>query len=200
MVAALLLASSAKAAAEGVSPLDELVQRQSGLKSVHSTFTQEQHDPMMGGAPITSAGDFYFRTGKGVRWEYKDALVIYDGSALYVYSPELKEAQKIKGQRGFMGPLAFDVKELLSDYEVKASSEGGAIVLALKPKAEMPFSSMRMKFPESQAFPSEVTVVQETGEKAVIRFENIELNAAFSDELFKFYPPPGTEIVERQFE
>lgn len=199
VVTAVFLCPWTTPAAEDTDPLEELIRRQHDLLSVHATFTQEQHDPMLG-RPIKNAGEFYFMAGEGVRWEYEDALVIYDGSVLYVYSPETNEARKIKGEKGFMGPLAFDVKELLENYDVEAGREGDVIRLILRPKAEMPFSSMSMIFPGDMAFPSEVAVMQETGERALIKFDNIQLNAKFSDEMFKFRPPPGTEIMEGQFE
>lgn len=189
----------ASQAAEKAGPLDELMQRQKSLNSVQASFVQEQYDPLLG-RPIKSAGDFYFRSGKGVRWEYEDALVIYDGKMLYVYSPETKEAQKIKGKKGFMGPLAFDIKSLLEEYQIEADKKGDVIGLSLSPKTEMPFASMTMTFPDEQAFPSEVTVVQTTGEKATIKFENIKLNTGFSDKVFVFSPPEGTTITERHFE
>ncbi|MHC4500409.1 MAG: LolA family protein, partial [Planctomycetota bacterium] len=88
MVLVLLLASFTAAplnAGEPSDPLDELVKRQEGLRSVKATFTQESYDLLLG-RPIKSSGNFYFRTEKGVRWEYEDALVVYDGSVLYVYS------------------------------------------------------------------------------------------------------------------
>ncbi|MEJ2313740.1 MAG: outer membrane lipoprotein carrier protein LolA [Nitrospirota bacterium] len=186
-------------AAEKTGALDELVKRQESLGSVQAAFSQEQYDPLLGRA-IKSSGQFYFRSGKGVRWEYADALVIYDGSVLYVYSPETKEAQKIEGGKGFMGPLAFDIEDLREDYDISAERKGDAIELTLRPREEMPFSSMTMTFPKGQAFPSEVTVVQTTGEKAVIKFKDVKLNAGFSDDVFVFSPPEGTTITERRFD
>jgi outer membrane lipoprotein-sorting protein len=152
------------------------------------------------GRAIKSVGDFHFRKGRGVRWEYADALVIYDGSVLYVYSPETKEAQKIEGRKGFMGPLAFDIESLREDYDMEAERDGDAIGLTLRPREEMPFASMTMTFPGGRAFPSEVSVVQATGEKAVISFKDVKLNTGFSDEVFVFDPPEGTTITERRFE
>ncbi len=186
-------------AGEPQDPLQELVERQEGMKSVHATFTQENYDPLLG-RPIESAGDFYFKTDKGVRWEYEDVLVVYDGSVLYIYSPETDEAEKIRGKRGFMGPLAFDVRALKEEYDIQAGRVDSGIKLTLKPKTEMPFSSMDMVFPKERAFPSEVTVFQETGEKAVIRFANVKVNSRIKDDMFVFSPPPGTEVRERDFE
>lgn len=193
------LVASPLCAGSASEPLDELVKRQEDLRSVHATFTQENYDPLLG-RPIESRGNFYFRTDKGVRWEYEDALAIYDGSVLYVYSPETNEAEKVKGKKGFMGPLAFDVKVLKEEYDIRAERENSEIKLTLKPKTEMPFSSMSMIFPDDRAFPVEVTVVQETGEKAVIRFDNIAVNPDIKDEMFVFSPPPGTVVRERDFE
>jgi outer membrane lipoprotein-sorting protein len=196
-VFAVFLAAAAFAGDEGL--LDELIERQGRLKTVRASFVQEKYDPMLG-RPIKSKGTFYFKIGSGVRWEYEDVLVIYDGVVLYVYSSETGEAEKIKGKQGFMGPLAFDVKELLKEYDMDASRDGETIMVSLKPKKDMPFESMEMVFEGQEAFPSEVSITGSAGDASAIRFSNIEINTQFSEDMFVFQPPPGTSVRERELE
>jgi outer membrane lipoprotein carrier protein len=179
--------------------VDELIERQSMLRTVHASFVQEKYDPMLG-RPITSKGDFYFKVGSGVRWEYEDVLVVYDGKVLYVYSPETGEAEKIRGKQGFMGPLAFDLNELSKEYDMEASREGESIKLRLRPKKDMPFESIELVFKGQEAFPSEVSITETIGDTSSIRFDDVKLNAQFSDEMFVFQPSPGTIVKERQLE
>jgi outer membrane lipoprotein-sorting protein len=188
---------STTAAADGI--LDDLIKKQSALNSVIAMFVQEKYDPLLGRA-IKSEGKFYFRPGVGVRWEYEDVLVIYDGTVLYVYSPDAKEAEKIEGKQGFMGPLAFDVKVLMDEYEIEAVRIDDNVKLNLKPKTEMPFQSLAMIFRGEAPFPSEVSITEVSGDTSVIRFDKVKINKRVSDELFVFKPPPGTTINERTFE
>jgi outer membrane lipoprotein-sorting protein len=191
------LVSTAFAGDEGL--LEELIERQGRLKTVQASFVQEKYDPMLG-RPIKSKGSFYFEIGSGVRWEYEDVLVVYNGEFLYVYSPETEEAEKIKGKQGFMGPLAFDLKELLKDYAMEAFRDGKTIKVSLKPKKEMPFVSMEMVFEGQEAFPSVVSITDANGETSSIKFDNVKLNMQFSEDMFVFHPPPGTVVREREFE
>jgi outer membrane lipoprotein-sorting protein len=179
--------------------LNDLIERQSTLDSVRATFVQEKYDPLLG-RPIVSEGDFYFKTGAGVRWEYEDVLVVYDGSVLYVYSPDMKEAEKINGEQGFMGPLAFDIKVLSEQYELNATRDGDKAKLDLMPRKDMPFQSMSMVFNGDSAFPSEVVITETTGDTSTIKFDKVRINKKVSDSLFVFDPPPGTTINERTFE
>lgn len=179
--------------------LDELIERQGKLETVQASFVQEKYDPMLG-RPIKSEGSFYFKVGSGVRWEYEDVLVVYNGKFLYVYSPETEEAEKIMGKQGFMGPLAFDLKELLKEYDMEAFRDGEIIKVKLRPKKEMPFESMVMLFKGEEAFPSEVSITDINGETSSIRFDNVKLNTQFRKDMFVFHPPPGTVVREREFE
>ncbi len=179
--------------------LDELIERQGSLKTVQASFVQEKYDPMLG-RPIKSKGSFYFKIGMGVRWEYEDVLVVYDGKFLYVYSPETEEAEKIKGKQGFMGPLAFDLKELLKEYDMEALRDGETIRVSLRPIKEMPFEWMEMVFEGEDAFPSEVSITDANGDTSAIKFENVKLNTQFREDMFVFHPPPGTVVREREFE
>ncbi len=197
LACSLVLLASAGFAGQGL--IRELLDRQQGLSTVRATFVQKKHTAMLE-RPILSTGTFSFKLGRGVRWEYEDVLVVYDGNVLYVYSPEMQEAEKIMGKEGFMGPLAFDVKQLAKDYDMEARDVGGAISLELRPREDMPFATMTMMFPRGSAFPTEVTITEETGDRTTIEFGDIDINGRLDDDIFTFTPPPGTVVRERSIE
>jgi outer membrane lipoprotein-sorting protein len=193
-----LVAHAALAVAAG--PLDELRERQKGVSTVYARFTQEKHTALLP-RPIKSSGEFYFKSPVGVRWIYTEAMeVVYDGKTLYIYYAEAREAEKISGAGGFVGPLTFDIDEMLKGYDVKAEKAGGDIRLGLRPLKEMPFASMQMTFRGGGAFPEEVAVLEGTGEKTVIRFHDVKTNLPLKDSLFKFEPPRGVTVRERSLE
>ena len=178
--------------------LDELRERQKDVKTLKANFAQEKKTALLD-RPIKSKGVFYFKSPLGVRWEYEEGLLLlYDGKYLYMYHPEMDAAEKIKGITGYQGPLNFDIGFLMDEYDIKASKEGDKIRLSLKPKKEMPFKSMELLFPPGGAFPMEVKVVEETGDYSVIRFDKIQSNVKLNDSLFRFTPPPGVQIRERE--
>jgi outer membrane lipoprotein carrier protein len=195
----LVLLSSVSAAHAG-DPLDELVARQKGVKTLRADFSQEKH-AMLLEKPIKSDGVFYYKADEGVRWQYSEGLlVIYDGEALYVFDPELGEAEKVDEAGGVIGPLSFDVEFLRKDYEIEAERLDGTIRLNLKPREEAPFRSMEITFPDGSPFPREVVMKEETGEETRIEFENISINEPLPDDLFVFSPPPGVTIKERKMQ
>ncbi len=195
-----LLISMAMAMPSKAGPIDDVSKLQKGMKSVRAPFTQKKMTELLA-RPIKSKGTFYFKQGAGVRWVYDGQMVvIYDGATLWLHYTEMDEAEKINGIAGFSGPLSFDVLELQKDYEIKASHEyKGDIALELKPKVKMPFASMRMVFLKGEAFPHEVTVREESGDETVITFAKTKFNVKLKDKLFKFKPPKGVIVRERDF-
>jgi outer membrane lipoprotein-sorting protein len=179
-------------------PVDEIRERQRGISTVQAGFKQEKHTELLE-RPIKSEGAFYFKSPVGVRWHYDGAMeVVYDGKTLYLLYTELGEVEKVEGAGGFVGPLTFDMGELLKDYDVEAEKADGTIRLDLKPRKRMPFASMQMVFKEGTPFPEQVTVLEESGDRTVIRFHDIKTNTPLSDELFVFTPPPGVRVRERE--
>ena len=179
--------------------LAEVLQRQSEVRSVSASFVQRKHSAMLA-RPITSEGRFFFKRGKGVRWEYEDVLVVYDGTHVFIHTPEVGEAEKISGAEKFLGPLTFDLRQLEQQYEVTGSRADGLITLDLRPRRPMPFNLMQLVFPPGSAFPESVRVTEETGDVTAIGFSNIKINGRLKDGLFVFRPPPGTKVRESRIE
>ena len=179
-------------------PLEDIRERQKGVKTVKAGFSQKKHTELLE-RPIKSSGDFYFKSPVGVRWEYRDEMVvIYDGKYLYLHYTELEQAEKVEGVAGYAGPLIFDLEVILKDYRVEVEESEGAARLDLMPKKRKPFKSMAMTFPEGAAFPSQIIIFEETGDHTVIDFHDIETNVPLSDKLFRFIPPPGVVVRERK--
>ena len=193
LLAAIALLSQAAFAGE----LDEIKRLQKGMRSVKATFSQEKITELLG-RPIKSSGTFAMKAGAGVRWDYKDSMVvIYDGRDLYIHYLEMEEAEWIRGAAGFVGPLVFDVDKLTENYRVTAMRHDGGIRLTLWPDKDLSFEKMEMSFPLKSPFPKEVVVFEATGDKTVIRFSEVEVGASLMDSLFVFDPPPGVRVRQR---
>ncbi len=188
------------ASAVSAGDLDEIKRLQKGLRSVKASFTQTKTTELLG-RPVRSSGTFYMKAGAGVRWDYKDSMVIiYDGRDLYLHYIELEEAERIRGASGFAGPLVFDVERLTENYRVTAMRTDGSTRLTLVPRKDMPFERMEMSFPAGSPFPDEVVVIEATGDKTEIRFSDIEVGAALHSDLFVFIPPSGVIVRQRSFQ
>ncbi len=193
--AVLFLASGASAG-----ELDDIKLLQKGMRSVKASFTQTRTTELLG-RPIRSSGTFSMKAGAGVRWDYKDEMVvIYDGRDLYLHYVELEEAERIRGAAGFVGPLVFDVQRLSEKYRVTAMRAKEGIRLTLIPGKDMPFERMEMNFPVGSPFPDEVVVIEATGDKTEIRFAGVEVGATLRNDLVVFTPPPGVIVRQRNFQ
>lgn len=191
----LFLAFSYNSVSAGL--IEEIGERQKNVKTLKARFSQQKKSALLG-RPMKSAGDFYFKSQRGVRWQYDEGLiVIFDGSSLYIYHPEMEAAEKIKDITGYVGPLNFDINFLKEEYVMEASKTGAFITIELRPKKDMPFTSMKLLFPAAGVFPSEVGIIEETGDKTEIVFSGVSLNKNLPDKLFIFTPPPGVKIRER---
>lgn len=180
--------------------IESIREAQKGLRTVRAAFKQEKRTELLD-RPVRSEGKFYFKSPAGVRWEYdKTMVVIYDGESLYIYYSELDEAEKINGAGGFVGPLGFDLGLLRKEFDIKASGKQGRSILSLRPKKDMPFELMEMVFAGGAAFPEEVRIIEENGDRTVITFFNVETNVDVPDSMFVFAPPPGVRLRERNLQ
>lgn len=203
----MLMSAHALAGTEPDSPnpsakiVNELSVLQGEVKSVRAPFSQKKHTELLM-RPVKSKGTFYFKRGAGVRWVYDGQMVvIYDNSTLYLHYIELGEAEKVRGITGFSGPLSFNVRELMKDYTIKADrAPDGRTMLELLPRERMPFKMMKMGFNKGEPFPHEVRVIEETGDETVITFLDPEYNVKLKDSLFRFKPPRGVKVTERDYE
>lgn len=196
ILCAVLLLASAVSAGE----LDDIKRLQKGMRSVKAAFMQTKITELLG-RPVRSSGTFYMKAGAGVRWDYKDSMVvIYDGRDLYLHYTELEEAERIRGASGFAGPLVFDVERLTENYRVTAMRTGGSIRLTLVPGKDMPFQQMEMSFQEGSPFPDEIVILEPTGDRTEIKFSDVEVGAALHSDLFVFTPPPGVIVRQRSFQ
>jgi outer membrane lipoprotein carrier protein len=177
--------------------LDELRELQRGLKSVRASFLQVKTTELLG-RPIKSRGEFYMKAHAGVRWDYKDSMVvIFDGRDLFLHYIEMEEAEQIRGASGYVGPLVFDVDKLHEKYRVTAMKLEGDIKLTLKPREDAPFERMEMIFAAGSPFPEKIVVLEPSGDKTVIEFIDVKTGVKLSSDLFIFTPPPGVNVRYR---
>ena len=140
-----------------------------------------------------------------MRWTYSDpepSLVISDGTTLWLYSPALKEAQRLPVTQGYLSGAALQFLlgdgKLLEAFRVSASGCGRQPLVELELEPREPASYERLG----------LTVVEETGEvvateildlfgnRTRISFQNVEWNQDPSPEIFRFEPGPEIEVIE----
>lgn len=208
--------------------IDEIKAKQKNIKTVKANFYQEKHTEILE-KPIISKGIFYYSSPYNVRWEYtqntpaslslprskageagraehSDLIVIYDGKTVYLYYPDMKEADKIDSPLQFPSFMNFDISSLKNNYDISyRADKSGSYTIVLKPKVHLirkpefsnGVSSIEMLFAGDKVFPEEVKITEKGGDKTLIKFSDVEINKILSEDLFKFIPETGIKIRER---
>ncbi len=178
--------------------LDDLMAQQAKMRSVSAAFTQEKKTRLLS-KPIKTSGHFLFRQPDGIRWEYSGATsmqVIFNGKDLWLWYPDLKEADKLSGLSQYRSLMRFDVLSLSKDYAITAKKDKSITLLTFLPKAKGPISRIEMELAEGSPFPLLVRLLDRNSEPTIIRFRDIVLNPYIPDSSFTFLP--GKDVVIRE--
>jgi outer membrane lipoprotein carrier protein len=179
--------------------VEELKKKQAEIKTVSALFTQEKHTRLLK-KPIRSSGRFFYKQPDMIRWEYSGGStlqVMYNGKDLWLYYPELKEADRLSGIPQYSSLMHFDVSSLAGDYTIAARKEKNVSLLTLVPKTKGPVRQIEMEFTEQSSFPGKITLVDSNNEETVITFRDARINREIEDALFNFSPPKGVTVRER---
>jgi outer membrane lipoprotein carrier protein len=180
----------------------ELKAKQAEIKTVSALFLQEKHTKLLT-KPIKSSGRFFYKQPGMVRWEYSGSInmqVIYTGKELWLYYPDLKEADRLTGLPQYSSLMHFDLSSLSGDYTISAKKEKNASMLTLVPKIKGPVRKIEMEFSGQTSFPLAVRMTDSNNEETVIIFSDVRINKNISDEIFRFVPEKGITVKERNLE
>ncbi|MDH4233183.1 MAG: outer membrane lipoprotein carrier protein LolA [Nitrospirota bacterium] len=187
------------ASAAGAGIVDELKKKQAEIETVSALFMQEKHTKLLT-KPIRSTGRFFYKQPGMIRWEYGGSTsmqVMYNGKELWLYYPELKEADSLSGIPQYSSLMHFDISSLSRDYAIAARKEKNVLILRLAPKTKGPVRQIEMEFNRESSFPGKITLVDSNDEETVITFRDARINREIEDALFNFVPPEGVTVRER---
>ena len=179
--------------------LDDLKTKQAKIKAVSANFSQEKKTKLMN-KPIKAEGRFLYKQPDRIRWEYRGSVnmqVIFNGKDIWIYYPDLKEADKLSGLSQYGSMMQFDVLTMSRDYMITARKEKTVIYLKFSPKVKGPISQIEMEIQDEAAFPRMVKLFDQNNEPTTIIFRDIKLNPDIQESSFTFIPEKGTIVRER---
>jgi outer membrane lipoprotein carrier protein len=169
-------------------------------QTLQAKFTQVVYDAS-GRQTGQASGEFSIARPGHFRWSvdkpYKQ-LLVGDGERVWIYDPDLNQVISRKSDRALGNTPA----ALLSGRdEVEAAFEwrelpaaGGMEWLGATPKdKEAAFRELRLGF-DSRGLAA-LDVLDNFGQRTLIRFSGLERNPKLSPELFRFTPPAGADVV-----
>ena len=177
------------------------LQRFRTVKTLRATFYQRLGGP--GGVEEGHGTVVLKRPGK-MRWEYRDQerkLFVLNGSSFQCYQPEEKQllVQTLNSQDLEETPLIFLLggkRELAADY--RAAALGGMRYVLTPLRRGGVFTRIVLQLAGNPPFLSEITLTEENGNVHLYRFGDVRLDGPVDDSLFRFVPPPGTEVLQEE--
>jgi outer membrane lipoprotein carrier protein len=194
-------------AAAHASALDALENFVKTARTGRADFTQVVTSPAREGqTPKTkkSSGTFEFARPNRFRFDYKkpfEQTIVADGHTLWLYDADLKQVTARK-QAAVLGSTpaaliasAADLASLRRDFTLEAvgDKDGLQWVQATPKNKEGQLHSMKVGFRGDQL--AALEILDGFGQRSVLTFDKMEVNAGVGPEVFNFKPPQGADVV-----
>ena len=197
------------AAGQAVPPLEEtalkrLAQWDANLRTMQTGFTQEI---VFGdtGMSTNIEGTAYYKKPNFLRIDHTSPsaqIVVTDRETISIYKPGDSQVVKtdwktwIEQQGGtFSGITNFGYYgDLIKEHNVKVTEKDGLVLITLTPKKNKTSYNLTIMLDKTDFFPREVDVnLGET--KVITKLKNTKINDTIPEAIFKWTPPPGTEVI-----
>ncbi len=205
-IATLALSFATLAAQAG--PIESLEAFIKNVKTGRADFTQVITAPARQGQQArtkTSSGTFEFQRPNHFRFEYRkpfEQTIVADGQNLWLHDKDLNQVSRRK-QSAVLGstPAALiaaspDLATLQRDFELKPlpDKDGMQWVQATPRQKEGQLTDMKVGFRGEQL--AALDILDSFGQRSVLTFNNMQVNASVGADAFRFTPPKGTDVVE----
>ena len=174
-----------------------------GLRGLVASFTQTVESAGLPRPQIEKGTVYLLRPGR-MRWEYdvpRGKLAVADGRKSYVYLPEERQVLvaplDLQGTRSGVGLLLNRV-DLVGSFEISwgPTTGSGPPPLLLKPRAPRAEYDALLLVAGPDHLVRALTIVEPLGSRVTYRFDRMRRVDALDEQLFRFEPPPGVEVVE----
>ena len=202
-------ALSALAVAAHAGPMESLENFVRSAKSGRADFTQVITAPAREGQAArskNSSGTFEFQRPSRFRFEYRkpfEQTIVADGQTLWLHDKDLNQVSQRK-QAKVLGqtPAALiaaspDLETLKREFELQAlpDSNGMQWVQATPRQKEGQLTSMKVGFRGDQL--AALEILDSFGQRSVMTFDKVQVNAALANDAFQFKPPQGADVVRQ---
>ena len=192
--------------AGGLESLESFIQ---SAKSGRADFTQVVTSPPRDGQAArskTSSGTFEFSRPNRFRFVYKkpfEQTIVADGETLWLHDVDLnqvtsrKQAQVLGSTPAALVAASPDLASLRRDFELQAlpDKDGLQWVQATPKVKEGQLHNVKVGFRGNEL--AALDILDSFGQRSMLTFNRMELNAGVSPEVFRFKPPAGADLVKQ---
>ncbi|MBI5275488.1 MAG: outer membrane lipoprotein chaperone LolA [Burkholderiales bacterium] len=205
LLIALAASCSMSAFAGGLEALENFIRT---AKTGKSEFTQTVTAPAREGQAArskTSSGTFEFQRPNKFRFNYRkpfEQVIVADGTTLWLFDKDLNQVTQ-RGQSRVLGstPAALiaaspDIESLKKEFDLQPLPDANGLqwVQATPKVKEGQLNSMKAGFRGNDL--AVLEILDGFGQKSVLQFTGMQLNAAVTPESFRFQPPQGVDVVK----
>jgi outer membrane lipoprotein carrier protein len=205
-VLALALGWAAAAQAGGLEALEQFVKN---ARSGRAEFTQVVTAPAREGQAArskTSSGTFEFSRPNRFRFEYRKPFaqtIVADGQTLWLYDADLnqvttrKQEQALGSTPAALIAAAPDLGALRRDFNLEAAPDRDGLqwVVATPKQRDGQLNQVRVGFRGEQL--AALEILDSFGQRSVMTFDKLQLNADLPASSFQFKPPAGADVVRQ---
>ncbi len=187
------------------SPMDDLSEKLTNLKSLEASFTQSIESSngqrlaySEGYLKVLRPGRFYWKSERP-----DEMIVLADGKTIWNYDVELEQiVQRPQGSALGQSPAALLANQpvnLSDNYLIKALAqcEGDLTCYELKPKdPESGFQSATLGFDGQKIVL--IRIHDALDQTILTRFTNVKLNVEVDESVFDFEIPEGVDVLKAQ--
>jgi outer membrane lipoprotein carrier protein len=202
---ALLAACAFSAWAGGMDALENFVR---SAKTGKSEFTQTVTGPAREGQAArskTSTGTFEFQRPNRFRFVYRkpfEQTIVADGQTLWLYDQDLnqvtqrKQAKVLGSTPAALIAAAPDLETLKRDFDLQQlpDSNGLQWIQATPKTKEGQLHHMKVGFRGNDL--AVLEILDGFGQRSVMQFTGMQVNAGVSADAFRFQPPQGADVVK----
>lgn len=173
-----------------------------GLHTLQADFRQILRDEQSSGNQFAT-GTFYLSRPGRFRWDYESPnkqYILADGRSVWLVEEDLEQVTQRSQKSALKGTpaqLLAGSGELDDEFEVlELDTRLGMSWLELQPKDEdAQFSRITLGFRED--YLASLEMIDKFGQITSFSFSNTQRNPQLDQDLFRFIPPPGYDILDQ---
>jgi len=184
------------------SPRQRLESFLDGLHTLMAEFEQQVIDTETNEVSL-ARGTLYVSRPSRFRWEYEGEegrYIVADGRTIWLVEPDLEQVSQRSQKaalRGTPAGLLAEKVELDRDFKVEELGiRQGVAWLKLTPRDEQSQFEQILVGLDGQGL-ARLEMADRFGQVTNFRFTHLEKNMPLPEELFRFEPPPGYDILDQ---
>lgn len=168
------------------------------VKGFSARFVQVARNEALGDE--TSEGEVHIMRPSKMRWSFDGGqMFVTDGQKMWVYAADIRQVTEyddLASMRSSSDELLSSLDKLDEHFSVELLSTGEqGHELKLVPKQPGQYKHLKLKL-DADLRPAHVVMTDAFNAVVELTFKDVKMNPALADDLFRFTPPEGVEVIK----